>query len=262
VPVALKATLTKAELDALPEAVRGLYHEKDGKWWLDVEGGLGVPSSEVQDLKSKLAEFRDNNVALLKKVTDLEPLAKKYEGIDPDEARRLKEEHDKLQKKGVTKADDIEALVKAAVETATKPIAEKLASEEQARKAAQQAADQARFRELVSSEAQKKGVRPSSVRHVIREAEQTFDLKDGALAPKAGVKHPSDPLKELTPDVWLEGLAKSDDYLFEPSVGGGADNQNGRHHRPGAKQLVNPTAEEMGRNVDAIAKGEIVVVRN
>ncbi len=51
------------------------YVERDGAFFLDAEG--------VAE-KSKLDEFRTNNVALLKQVEDLK---KKYDGIDPDMIR-------------------------------------------------------------------------------------------------------------------------------------------------------------------------------
>lgn len=261
--MALKATLaTKADLDALPEATRSLYAEKDGKFVLDVEGGLANPT-ELHELKTKVAEFRDNNLVLTKKVTDLEPLVTKFKDVDPDEYKTLKAEHEKLKGKGVKGADDLQAAIDAAVTAATKPITEKLAAEEQARLKAQREADQARFRELVSADATKAGVTPKSLRHVIREAEEKFELKDGALTPKTGVKHPTDPLKTLTTSDWLQDLAKSDDNLFEPSTGGGANGNKGGGGggRPGAKQLINPTPEEMGRLSKEIAKGEVVVVR-
>lgn len=256
----LKAALaTKADLDALAEPLRALYIERDGRFVLDAEGL--VPASEVHDLKTKVAEFRDNNRAMHGELEQLRPLKAKYEGIDLDEYKSLKDENDKLKKKGVGKADDLEAAINAAVTAATKPLADKLAAEEQARISAQNAANQARFRELVTADATKAGVKPQSVRHVLREAEEKFELKDGTLIPKAGVKHPSDPLKTLTTPEWLQDLAKTDDYLFEPSTGGGANGGGGNGGRPGAKQLVNPTPEEMGRHMDAIAKGEMVVVR-
>lgn len=259
--MALKGILgTKAEIDALPEAVRGLYAEKDGKFFLDIDGGFVSPQ-EVTDLKSKVAEFRDTNVSLLKKVGDLEPQLKKFEGLDPEEYKRLKKDHEDLVKKsGGKKDDDIEALITRAIDAATKPITEKLAAEEAARKAAEGEASRARFREIVTAEAKKKGVRDNSLRHVIRDAEEKFELISGAIKAKAGVKNAADPLKDYTPADWLEDLSKSDGNLFEDSNGGGASPQDGRP-RAGVKTLINPTPLEMGQHATAIAKGEMVVVR-
>jgi len=260
--MALKAVLEKkADLDALPEAQRGLYTEKEGKFLLDIDGGFVSPSDH-QALKTQLGEFRDNNRTLHGELEQLRPLKAKYEGIDPDEYKTLKAEVEKLKGKGVGKADDLQAAIDAAVEKANKPLRDKLASEEAARVKAQQAADSARFRELFTAEATKAGVRASALEFVLPKAETAFELKDGAIAPRNGAKHPTEPHKDLTTADWLQHLAKTSDYLFEPSTGGGATgNGHGSGGRPHAKQLINPTPLEMGRHAKEIAKGEMVVVR-
>jgi hypothetical protein len=259
--MALKPTLaTKAEVDALPEAVRGLYTEKDGKFRLDVEGDF-VPATEAQELKTKLAEFRDNNRTMHGELESLRPLAKKFEGVDPDEYKTLKSEVETLKKRGIAKPEDVQALIDTAIAKATKPLADELTNERKNREAAQKAADDATFRELITAQANTAGVSPTALRHVLREAELVFELKDKALTPKAGVKHPTDPLKDMTPNDWLLQLAKTDDYLFKENKGGGAPGAGGGGPKPGAKRLINPTPVEMGQNLDAIAKGEMVVVR-
>jgi hypothetical protein len=255
--MALKATLaSKAEYEALAEPVRALYVEKDGKYALDVD------DAEKVDLKTKLAEFRDNNRTMHGELEKLRPLQAKFEGVDPEEYKSLKEEVAAMKKKGVKDPSDIDGIVKAAVAAAVKPLQDEIASERTKRDEAQKAADAGKFRELVSADATKAGVAPSAVRHVLREAELVFALKDGQLAPREGVKHPTDPLKEMTPSDWLGQLAKTDAYLFEASNGGGSrpgSKPDGSH--PGAKRLINPTAEEMGQHVDALAKGEMTIVR-
>jgi len=59
----------------IPAEHASLYAEREGGWWLDVEGAVE---------KSKLDEFRNTNVALLKERDDLK---QRFEGIDPDEVR-------------------------------------------------------------------------------------------------------------------------------------------------------------------------------
>lgn len=264
--MALKAVLaSKAEVDALPESVRGLYEEKDGRFILAVEGGIANPA-EVTELKTRLAEFRDNNRTMHGELEKLRPLATKFEGIDPDEYQALKKEQTDLKSKGINSINDIQTAIDKAVQTAVKPLADKLTQESAAREAAQKAVNAATFRELVTADATKAGVAPSAIRHVLREAESVFDLKDGTLVAKAGQKHPTDPLKDLMPTDWLSNLAKTDEYLFAPNLGSGAGGPgaggtSGGNNRPNAKRLINPSPEEMGRNMDAIAKGELVVVR-
>jgi len=255
----LKPTLAnRAEVDALDPALRPLYVEVNGKFALDVEGL--VAANEVHDLKSKVAEFRDNNIVVTRERDALKTAAAKFEGVDPDEYRVIKTEYEKLKGKGLKGVDDLDAAIAKAVAAATKPISDKLIEESSARQKAQDQADAARFRELFTADASKIGVKPNSLRHVLREASEKFELRDGAIVPREGVKHPSDPLKTLSPTDWLQDLVKTDDYLFEPSVGGGANN-GGAGSGGGAKKLINPTPEEMGRNMDDIASGKTVVMR-
>jgi hypothetical protein len=251
--IAVKLVIkNKEEFDALPEAVRALYVEKPAGTWV-VEGV--VPETELNELKTKVGEFRDNNLTMIHELEKLRPLGEKFKDIDPEEYKRLKAKAKELEDKGVKEGGDVQKIVEAAV----KPLVERLDASEKAREEAQRRADQARFRELVSADATKVGVKPNMMRIVLRDAEDVFELKDGKLAPRSGVKHPSDPLKDMTLDAWLQSLEP--DFITE-SVGGGAVGGRGNGGRPtGAKELVNPTPEEMGRHMDEIASGKMIVVR-
>jgi len=66
--------------DEIPGEFQSLYVERDGAFVLDVDG--------VAD-KSKLDEFRTNNVALLKQLDDVK---RKFEGIEPERVRELEAE--------------------------------------------------------------------------------------------------------------------------------------------------------------------------
>ncbi len=66
--MALQATVQ--ELDNVPEALRSEYVEKDGSYHLNVEGMVD---------KSKLDDFRTNNVKLLK---DIETLQGKFKNAN------------------------------------------------------------------------------------------------------------------------------------------------------------------------------------
>jgi hypothetical protein len=256
--MALKYVVTKKEeLDQLAEPVRQLYIEKDGRWTLAVDGV--VLEADLNDVKTKLGEFRDNNRTMHNELEKLRPLEAKFKDVDPEEYKRLKTEAKKLEDKGIKSTDDLQAAIAAAL----KPVTERLDASEKARVAAQQAVDRSTFEKLIAADATKAGVKPQSLRHVLREADDVFVLKDGKVIPKDGVKHPTDPSKDMTTDAWLLNLATTDDYLFGESSGGGANNSTRPGGgRPGAKILRNPSPEEMGRNMDAIAKGEMVVVRD
>jgi hypothetical protein len=71
--------------DEVPVEHLALYAERDGARVLDVEGAVE---------KSKLDEFRNTNVSLLK---ERDELKKRFEGIDPEQVRALAEEKRRLE---------------------------------------------------------------------------------------------------------------------------------------------------------------------
>ena len=81
--MALKFKYAGKEL--VPADQTSLYVERDGAWVLDVDGAAD---------KTKLDEFRSTNVSLLKERDDLR---KRFEGIDPDEVRKLADEKRRLE---------------------------------------------------------------------------------------------------------------------------------------------------------------------
>src|SRR5947209_12634589 len=85
--------------DEVPAEHQSLYVERDGAFVLDAEG--------VAD-KSKLDEFRTNNLALLKQVEDLKS---KFAGIDPEQARQLEQTKRELEEKAALKAGEVDKVV-------------------------------------------------------------------------------------------------------------------------------------------------------
>ena len=91
---------TKAEI---PAELQSIYVERDGAWMLDVEGAVD---------KAKLEEFRATNVAVMK---ERDELKQRFEGIDPDEVRKLAEEKRRLEEAQQLKAGEVEKVIEARV---------------------------------------------------------------------------------------------------------------------------------------------------
>ena len=64
-------------LKEIPAEDVRLYVEREGAWHLDVD---------LKEERAKLDEFRANNIALSNQLAEQK---KRFEGIDPDEVRRL-----------------------------------------------------------------------------------------------------------------------------------------------------------------------------
>ena len=71
--------------EEIPAEHLSLYAEREGGWVLDVDGAVE---------KTKLDEFRTTNVSLLK---ERDELKKRFEGIDPEEVRKLANEKRRLE---------------------------------------------------------------------------------------------------------------------------------------------------------------------
>src|SRR4051795_7284370 len=84
--------------EEVPAESQSLYVERDGAWTLDVDGAVD---------KSKVEEFRANNITLANQLAEQK---RRFDGIDPDEARQLAEKN-ALQAGGVEKV--IEGRVRA-----------------------------------------------------------------------------------------------------------------------------------------------------
>jgi hypothetical protein len=85
--------------EEIPAEQVSLYAEREGERVLDCDG--------VAD-KIKLDEFRSHNVALRKQVEDLQ---KRYEGIDPDEVRKLAEQKQRFEEERHLKAGEVDKVV-------------------------------------------------------------------------------------------------------------------------------------------------------
>jgi hypothetical protein len=219
--MALKAVLsTKAEVDLLPEAVRGFYVEQNGHFVLPVEGM--VPETEASGYKMKLAEFRDNNIRLMKDQEATAAKLKALEGIDPEEYKTLKAEQKKLAEKGVPNAEGLGLLIQNAIGAETKPLKDMLALIEADRAKLKKDLEAGTLRDAITAVGTKKGIKAKALPYVLNKARELFAVNDGKVIAQTGVfssAHPADP---LTPDEWLDALAKTDDFLFEESKGTGA----------------------------------------
>jgi hypothetical protein len=198
---------------------------------LDAEGAVE---------KSRVDEFRNNNVALKRQ---LDELLKKYEGLDPDEARKLLEQKQKVEEGQLLKEGDVEKIVLARVKAAIDPIEKRAqAAEQSAAKTSERLADIEINRAAIVA-ATKMGLRPSAIPDLTLRARTVFRMVDGkSTAFDADGKTPlygADGLTPLTLDEWVAKLVVEAPHLFEPNAGGGATGSNPAS-ASGAGPIKNP----------------------
>ncbi|MDP3717103.1 MAG: hypothetical protein Q8T13_04955 [Acidobacteriota bacterium] len=217
-----KVLASKAELDALPEATRGLYVEKDGKFILDLDG-----DDDVTGLKGALDKERENGKKLAK---ELQQLRTDLAGTDPVKAKAAIKRLQELEDKELIEAGEVEKLVTkrvAALEADKNAEIERLKGELGGR--------DARLSELLIDNqlrqvATKVKVRDTAVDDFIARGQRLYKLKDGKAVPMNGeeIAYSKKKANEPMPmEEWAADLVANAPHLFEGSGGGGSQQSAG-----------------------------------
>jgi hypothetical protein len=253
-------------LDKVAEPLRQFYEQKDGKYQVILDaappGFVSAADHAVQ--LGKVVEFRDNNVKLMKEVEELRPIKVKVEGLDIDAAKKALTEVEELKKKGVTKPDDISALVTSAVTAAVKPLEEKIASSDALLAAERKRADDQTLRSTVGEKFNKVGGIASALDFIVSKATDAFEVRDGRVVAKANKFSSVKPGDPLDVDEWLGVQMKETDFAFKPSTGGGSEGSRGSGGgsglKPGQTELRDPTPAQLGEFSKDILAGKMKVV--
>lgn len=197
-------------VDGLSEDMAALYSKNaDGKFYLEVEGAVA---------KTKLDEFRENNVRLLK---DLE----KFKNVDPAKYADLLKLQEKANEQKLIDAGEIDKVVEQRVGQMRTTYETEVTRLKDANSVAHRQLESLLIDSAVRDSAMKSGVYPSAVDDVLLRAKTTFQIKDGAPVPKdsaGNVIYSKDGSTPMSISDWTMGLKKQAPHLFQGSQGGGA----------------------------------------
>lgn len=202
-------------LDKAPEAVRSLYVQQGDKFVLDVDGV--VP-------KTKLDEFRNNNVELLKQLD-------KFKDVDPVKYKELLGIQVQLDEKKLIEAGKIDEVVAQRVDAMKKDYDNKLSDAEKAKQTMSRQLETLLIDNTVRDEAIKNGVIPSAVDDVLLRAKTVFTIKDGepvALDKDGKVIYGKDGTTPKKIGEWLAELKTTATHLFPGSSGVGTKGSGGQ----------------------------------
>ena len=199
--------------DEIPAAQLPFYTERDGAFVLDAEGLVD---------KSKLDEFRTNNLALKKQVQEL---TDRFEGIDPDAVRALQAEKAALEEAKLINDGEVEKLVEKRTKPLLTDIEKRLkVAEAQAAQLSTQLFEREIERNVVEA-ASKLGLRPSAIPDIKSRARSVFKIVEGAVAAFEPDGRPIFGVDGTTPwtfDEWVSAQVTAAPHLFESNAGSGA----------------------------------------
>jgi hypothetical protein len=200
--------------EEIPAEHQPLYAERDGAWVLDVDGAVE---------KAKLDEFRTTNVALMKQLEDLK---KRFDGIDPEQVRRLAEDKRKLEEEQALKNGEVEKLIASRLQAARADSDRQLSALTSERDALNARLADVQINQRLIEAATRRGLRGSAIPDVTARARAVFRLDNGE--PRAfeadgkTVRVGRNGSSPMTLDEWVEGLVADAPHLFEGNSGGGA----------------------------------------
>lgn len=219
------------ESDSLiPEELRGEAKKNEaGKFVLNL-----VP-------KTKLDEFRENNVRVSKERDELLGKYSKVSqivGEDPDTFAKdladLRQTHQQVADGKLKKSEDIEKTVTDRTAAMRKSFEDQsqLSAKETALAKAENESLKGEIRKINIDRAitssvlgEKSGALPEALPHILSEAYKVFVVEaNGDIVPKNGdaIIYGANGSSPMTPDEWLQKLREKSSYLFKPSAGGGA----------------------------------------
>lgn len=247
---------TVESLDGLSDETKALYEKKgDKEYMLKIEGATS---------NTKLNEFRDNNIRLLKEVDDIK---KKYKDIDPVKFVEMTTKIQELEDKKLLDSGKIDELVQAKLDRIK---AEFDSKETIIRKSLESVETEkgklsSQLEELkIDSELQKAvnkigQLRPGAMQDALQRGRQIWELEEGKPVPKntdGSIKY-NDKTEAWTFTDWAEDLVKTAPFLFKTSKGGGAGGGDGDDT---TKTITKGDQTAFEANIEDIAKGKIKVV--
>lgn len=223
----MKAVLSS--LSEIPEPMRGEYEQRDGKFYLRLDGEVPgfVSAADLSEANQKLAEFRDKNRSMH---GELEQFRTRFSGVDPDEHKKLKEKLAEIEKQGVKGGTDVSALIQSAIQENVGPLQKKLdeITAKEQRVTAQLARKE--LESVLTQEGLRAGIREEAMPDYINRGVAIWKLEEGKPVARNGEtplfskKKVTEP---LTPAEWVSLLSVDAPHLFRPSKGGGASGGNG-----------------------------------
>jgi len=206
---------TEAEI---PEALKAFYQKaSDGTWVIDVDGAADA---------DRLREFRDNNISLTKELADVK---KAWEGFSPDEVKALVAKKAEIEAQKSKDKGEIEQLVTQRTEAMKQEHEKALNTIKTQADAANAELSKIKIDQALVAAASKHGLRASAQTDLIHRGRTIFQLENGQVTPKGPDGKPiyGPKAEPLTPDEWVETLAKEAPHLFEQSAGSGAEGSKG-----------------------------------
>jgi hypothetical protein len=217
----------------IPAELKSHYVERDGAFYADIEGMVE---------KAKADEMRAHNIELRKQI---ETNAARFDGIDPDEYRRLVEEKRRLELQAQGhKPEEIDKIVTDRLKTLKADWDKQLGAVTAERDSLTTRLTTIQIDQGVITAATKRGLRPTAIPDITSRARAVFRLVNGAPAAfeadGKSVRYGRDGITPMTLEEWVDAQVADAPHLFEANAGGGAVSNGGGAAGASGRAMKNP----------------------
>jgi hypothetical protein len=224
---------TKQEI---PAELQALYVERDGAFILDAEGMVE---------KAKADELRDHNIELRKQIEERDA---RFNGIDPEEVRKLAAEKERLQEEQRLKDGKFQEVMDSRLKTAKAEWEKQLNSITSERDTLNTRLTAIQIDQGVITVATKRGLRPTAIPDITARARSVFKLVNGAPqafeADGKSARYGKDGITPMTLEEWVDAQVSEAPHLFESNAGGGAAGNGGGAAAGSQRSVKNPFRKE------------------
>lgn len=198
-----------ATLAEIPEAIRSMYKQEGDEFVLDVEGAVD---------KTKIDEFRTNNIALQQQLD-------KLKDVDPVKYRELMDLDRKVKEKQLIEAGKVDEVVNLRVESMRTELTTQITEKDNALTVANKQLAILMIDRQVQAEAVKLGILPTAMDDILLRARTVYTMENGVPVPKSQdgkVIYGKDGSTPMPMNEWVLSLKKAAPHLFAGSSGSGA----------------------------------------
>ena len=224
-------------LEQIPETLKEHYELNEGSG----QYVLAVDSDSQKEIKKKVKEFRDHNIELQKKISEVEEKFRPFEALNLDEVQEALKARQQVQEAELLHRTDVEKHIQQKIEAERNKYEKEVSEAKESASQAKVQLETMQIEKWVTTALNRVGqLQKGALEDVLRRARLEIEVKEGELVERStGLK--------IDPAEWAAALMKDCSFFFVPNSGIGSRGSNNKdiQKNPWSKDNVNLT--EQGR---------------
>jgi hypothetical protein len=202
---------------------------------------LSVDSDSQKEIKKKVKEFRDHNILLQKKISEIEERFRPFESLNVDEVQEALKARQQVKESELLHRADVEKHIQQKIETERSRYEKEITEARETASMAKLQLDNMQIEKWITNALNRVGqLQKGALEDVLRRASLEIEVKEGEPVERStGLR--------IDPMEWANSLMKECSYFFVPNSGIGSRGSNNKdiQKNPWLKDQLN--LSEQGR---------------